>query len=132
MVLDVVFTLHVKSVHGSSFLKLFLELVLPTLLTVVANWANLETKFLVPFSKIGHSYINDRECVGHRSIKFQHRPLLTRACLQAKMIKRLKQCVCVCALTVHVSVAHLTPVVQCTDVMCVLVGELLAVAASEA
>lgn len=97
VVLNVVFTLHVKNVHGSSFLKLFLELVLPTLLTIVANWANLETKFLVPFSKIGHSYINDRECVGHRSVKFQHRPLLTRACLQAKMTKRLKQRVSVCA-----------------------------------
>lgn len=28
-------------------------------LTIIADWANLESKFLIPISKIGHSYVDD-------------------------------------------------------------------------
>lgn len=48
----------------------------PARLTIVANRANLETKFLVPVPKIRHGDIEYGERVGQRGVKFQHRPLL--------------------------------------------------------
>lgn len=107
----------------------------PAWLTVVANRADLEAKFLVPIPKIRHRHVDDGERVGQRSVKFQHRPLLARACLQQRnTIKRSQKTnasVCVRA-QMYICVAHLTPVIHCTDVMCVLVRQLLSVAASEA
>lgn len=75
-------------------------------LTVVADRAHLETEFLVPVPKIRHRHVDDGERVGQRSVKFQHRPLLPRACL--------------------------TPVVHRADVMRVLMRQLLPAAAPEA
>ncbi|PWA27207.1 hypothetical protein CCH79_00013846 [Gambusia affinis] len=47
------------------------------LLTIEANRANLETKFLVPIAEIGHSYVNDGESLGRWCLNFQNRPLLS-------------------------------------------------------
>lgn len=58
------------------FIKLLQMKQTPARLTIVANRANLETKFLVPVPKIRHGDIEYGERVGQRGVKFQHRPLL--------------------------------------------------------
>lgn len=65
-------------------IKLLLLLSPPARLTIEADRANLETKFLVPLPKIRHSHVDEGERVGQRSVKFQHRPLLPRARLQQR------------------------------------------------
>lgn len=58
-------------------MALFLLVYVPLVqLTIVAHWANLESKLLVSVPKIGHSHVNNGERVGQRSVEFQHRPLL--------------------------------------------------------
>lgn len=109
----------------------------PACLTIVADRANLETKFLVSFPKIWHRHVNDGERVRQRSVKFQHCPLLPRASLKQKntIEQSENKCRCMCShwnVWIWICVTHLTSVVQCTDVMCVLMCQLLPVDASEA
>lgn len=58
------------------FIKLLQLKQIPAGLTIVANRANLETKFLVPVPKIRHGDIEDGQRVGQWGVKLQHRPLL--------------------------------------------------------
>lgn len=105
-------------------------------LTVEADRADLETKFLVAISEVGHSHIKDGERAGQRSVKFQHSPLLPWARLQRAThnhtVRETRRSPRGHTTNVHACVTHLTSVVQCTDVMRVLVRQLLPVAAPEA
>lgn len=103
-------------------------------LTVVANRANLETKFLVPVPKIRHGDIEYGERVGQRGVELQHRPLLPWAGLrQRKHTQQIdrptEQPV---SKWLQMRASYLTAVVQRADVLRVFLRQFFPVGASEA